>query len=324
MRTISISFIAALLAATASAGDPVPALPPLPKAVSSFGAVATDGYAYVYGGHSGKTHNYSTETTVGTFHRLKLDNGTKWEELPGGPQMQGLALVAHNGKVIRVGGMQPRNKPGNPTDNVSLASVARYDARANKWEDLPTLPAPRSSHDAVVVGNTLVVAGGWQMNGAGKEPEWFDTVLLLDLAKPGAKWESVPQPFKRRALTMAELGGKVYVIAGLTEDGNTSHEVNIFDPATRKWTTGPEIPGERMNGFSPAAVVIDKTLYVSPADGTVYRLSGDKWEPTVALKSPRFVHRMVPMGGGKILTLGGASKTGNVAECEVVTPAKHR
>jgi hypothetical protein len=176
----------------------------------------------------------------------------------------------------------------------------------------------------VVVGDTLVVAGGWQMNGAGKDPEWFDTMLLLDLAKPGAKWESVPQPFKRRALAMADFGGKVYVIAGLTDDGGTSHEVDVFDPATRKWTTGPQIPGDRMNGFSPAAVVLDGHLYVSPADGTVYRLAGDKWEPTATLKTPRFVHRVVPAGGGKLLALGGASKAGNVAESEVVTPVKGR
>jgi N-acetylneuraminic acid mutarotase len=288
-----------LLALVSRAGAADTDFPPLPRAVSSFGAVASDGYAYVYGGHSGKTHTYSNETTVGTLHRLKLDGGTKWEELPGGPRVQGLALVAHKGKVIRIGGMQPRNKPGEPGDTISLASVSRYDPKANKWEDLPPLPAPRSSHDAVVVGDTLVVAGGWQMNGAGKDPEWFDTMLLLDLAKPGAKWESVPQPFKRRALAMADFGGKVYVIAGLTDDGGTSHEVDVFDPATRKWTTGPQIPGDRMNGFSPAAVVLDGHLYVS-------------------------VHRVVPAGGGKLLALGGASKAGNVAESEVVTPVKGR
>jgi N-acetylneuraminic acid mutarotase len=319
---IGLCLTACLLGLTARAGATDPTIPPLPKAVSSFGAAVADGSIYVYGGHSGKTHTYSTETTVGTFYRFKLEGGTKWEELPGGPQMQGLALVAHNGTIIRIGGMQPRNKPGDPADNVSLASAARFNPKVNKWEDLPELPAPRSSHDAVVVGNTLVVAGGWQMNGAGQTPDWCDTLVLLDLAKPGAKWESVPQPFQGRALTMAEHDGKVYVIAGLTPDGGTSHDVHIFNLATRKWTTAPKIPGERMNGFSPAAVVLDGHLYVSPADGIVYRLSGDKWEPTVKLQTPRFVHRLVPIGGGKALALGGASRAGNVAECEVVTPTK--
>lgn len=312
-----------LIAAPTMAADP--AIPPLPQAVSSLGAVVCDGYVYVYGGHSGKTHSYSTETTVGTFRRLNLADSAKgWQDLPGGPHMQGLALVTHNGKVIRVGGMQPRNKPGDPADNISLASVARFDPKTSKWEDLPELPAGRSSHDAVVVGDRLVVVGGWRMNGAGQSSGWHTSTLILDLSKPGAKWESVKQPFERRALTAAVHGGKVYVIAGLTPDGGTAHDVNIFDPVARTWAEGPKIPGERMNGFTPAAAVLDGTLYLSPADGTLYRLASDKWVAAGALKTPRFVHRVVPVGGGKLLAVGGASRAGNVAEVELITPTAGR
>src|SRR4051794_15124852 len=79
----------------------------LPHKVSSLGACVSDGYVYVYGGHTGLTHSYSTETTTGKFYRAKLGGG-KWEELTEGPAAQGLALVAHKGKVYRIGGMQPR------------------------------------------------------------------------------------------------------------------------------------------------------------------------------------------------------------------------
>lgn len=299
--------------------------PPLPAAVSSLGAVALDGHVYVYGGHSGKTHSYSTETAVGTFRRLDLADPAKgWQELPGGPACQGLALVAHSGKVIRVGGMQPRNKPGTPADNHSLASVGRFDPKAGKWEALPDLPAGRSSHDAAVVGDTLVVVGGWQMNGAGKDTVWHDTALTLDLAKPGAKWETVSQPFQRRALTAVARGGKVVVVAGLTADGGTVEEVNVYDPVAKTWAAGPAIPGGKMNGFSPAAAVVNDTLYVSPADGRLYRQAGDGWEPAGKLAGPRLVHRLVPLAGGKLLVLGGSSKSGNVAAAEVVTPAAGR
>jgi N-acetylneuraminic acid mutarotase len=317
------AFAVPLLAVAAPALGAEPTFPPLPQAVSSFGAVTCDGSVYVYGGHAGKTHSYSTETTVGTFRRLSLADPAKgWQELPGGPIMQGLALVTHNGKVIRIGGMQPRNNPGEPADNHSLASVARFDPKTSKWEDLPELPAGRSSHDAVVVGDRLVVVGGWRMNGAGKSSGWHTSTLILDLSKPGTTWESVKQPFERRALTAATHNGKVYVIAGLTPDGGTSHEVNILDPVSRTWTEGPKIPGDRMNGFTPAAAVLDGHLYVSPADGTVYRMAEDKWEPVGALKTPRFVHRVVPIGSGKLLALGGASREGNVAASELVIPAK--
>ena len=136
-------------------------LPPLPKPVASHGAIACDGYVYIYGGHAGKTHSYDTQSVLGTFHRLKLDGGTKWEELPGGPILQGMNLAAHGGKVYRVGGMTPKNEPGAPADTHLVERVWAFDPKAGKWEALPDLPAGRSSHDVVVVGDTLVVVGGW-------------------------------------------------------------------------------------------------------------------------------------------------------------------
>ena len=210
MRSTAVCLALYLVAATAHEAEPAATktpFPPLPKAVSSLGAVESDGYLYVYGGHAGKTHSYDTATVLGTFHRLKLAGGTKWEELPGGPIAQGLNLAAHGGKVYRVGGMQPRNKPGDPSDTVSLADCARFDPKAGKWEPLPPLPAPRSSHDVVVSGDKLVVVGGWEMKGKDEKATWHDTALVLDLASKEPKWESVPQPFKRRALTEAATGG---------------------------------------------------------------------------------------------------------------------
>src|SRR5437868_13639443 len=91
---------AALVAlSTASAADKPGSYPPLPKGVTSFGAVECDEFVYVYGGHAGKAHTYSTEATLGTFLRLPAGGGAKWEELPGGPGLQGLNLAAAGGKV---------------------------------------------------------------------------------------------------------------------------------------------------------------------------------------------------------------------------------
>lgn len=297
------------------------AFPPLPEGFSSFGAAVADGFVYVYGGHAGKTHSYSTDTTLGKFRRLNIADPAKgWEELPGGEKLQGLALVAHKGSLIRVGGMSPRNAKGQPADNRSVATVERFDPKANAWAKLPDLPAPRSSHDAVVVGDTLVVAGGWRMNGAdGDAPAWADTALTLNLADPKAAWKSVPQPFQRRALAVVALDTKVYVIGGLTPkmDGETG--TDVLDLHTGSWAKGPGLPGDRMNSFTPGAAVSDGKIYVNPIDGKVYRLAGDKWEEVSSVPTPRFVHRLVPLPDGRLLAVGGASHgKGNVAACEVV------
>ncbi|HEY1190838.1 MAG TPA: kelch repeat-containing protein [Gemmata sp.] len=311
-----------MVAAPAFGAEPatVKNLPDMPKAVASFGAVVCDGYLYVYGGHAGKTHSYDTESVLGTFHRVKLDGGTKWEELPGGPIAQGMNLVTHGGKVYRIGGMQPRNKPGTPSDNHSLADCARFDPKANKWEDLPALPAGRSSHDAVVVGDKIVVVGGWQMKGKGEKSVWPETTLILDLAAKELKWESVPQPFQRRALTATVAGSKVYVLGGLGADGKPT---DVFDVTTKKWSTVPALPadGKRAMAFSPSAATVGGRVVVNMASGAVYRLTekGDGWEKVGAVATPRMVARMVPLGPATVALIGGAAPgEGNVATIEVL------
>jgi N-acetylneuraminic acid mutarotase/uncharacterized GH25 family protein len=295
-----------------------PGLPALAVPVSSLGAIASDGWLYTYGGHAGKTHSYDTKTVVGTFQRVKLDGGAKWEELPGGPILQGMNLAAHGGKIYRVGGMQPRNAPGEASDNHSVADVAVFDPKTNKWDNLPAMPAGRSSHDVVVSGDKLVVVGGWNQKGKGQKAEWQNTVLVLDLASKTPEWKSVPQPFKRRALTAAAIGSKVWVIAGLGEKASEP-TVNVLDLETSKWAAGPSIPGEKV-GFSPAAAVVGGRVIVNTFEGPLYRLStaGDAWEKVGAVEHKRMVHRLVAVGSDSALVVGGADGMANVAAVEVV------
>ena len=325
MRTYLLAAAGLLvLAASGPAADPAKGseLPPLPTGVSSFGAVACDGYLYAYGGHAGKTHSYDTKTVLGTFHRLKLDGGTKWEELPGGPILQGLNLAAHGGKVYRVGGMQPRNAPGEPADNHSLAACAAFDPKAGKWEDLPALPAPRSSHDVLAVGDKLVVVGGWNMRGKGSAPEWHSTSLVLDLAAAKPEWKSVPQPFKRRALTAAAVGEKVYVLGGLGADGG-DRRADVLDVPTGKWTEGPALPGADRVAFSPAACTAGGKLLVHTSEGPLYRLTtaGDGWEKVGAASKGRIVARLVPLGPDRVALVGGVAGGANAAALEVLPVA---
>lgn len=293
--------------------------PPLPVGVSSLGAIACDGYLYVYGGHAGQTHSYDTKSVLGTFHRLKLDGGTKWEELPGGPIAQGMNLAAFGGKVYRVGGMQPRNVPGEPADNYSLADAARFDPKAGKWDELPPLPAGRSSHDLVAVGNKLVVVGGWEAKGKGTPSAWHDTALVMDLSAERPEWKAIPQPFKKRALTAAVVGNKVYVLGGLTAD-STDKTTHILDAATGTWTTGPDLPGTDRAAFSPAAATVNGRVVVNTSLGSVYRLTADgsAWEQVGTSVGNRMVARLIPLGDDTVALVGGASRRGNAAAVEVI------
>jgi N-acetylneuraminic acid mutarotase len=320
-RTLTGLF-AVSLTTSSLAGSPT--YPDLPAPISSFGAAVIGDYVYVYGGHSGKAHNYSTETTRGEFCRIDLKKPEKWEELPGGPKLQGLALVAHAGKIYRIGGMQPQNAKSEKTDTKSLATCAAYDPESRKWTDIEPLPEARSSHDAIVVGDAIYVFGGWRLNGSSGKSEWYAHGQRLDLSKPGAKWEKVEQPFQRRALVMTALDGKVYVIGGLNDAGKVVRTVNVFDTKAGTWSEGPLIPGDDGNGFTPASVVAGKHLYVSPADGKVYQLSekGDGWAEVGEFKSKRFVARMVAGPDGRLVILGGSSSDGLLASVEAVEPRR--
>ncbi|HEX8914792.1 MAG TPA: kelch repeat-containing protein, partial [Humisphaera sp.] len=296
-------------------------VPKLPEATSSFGAVACDGYLYVYGGHVARTHIYHTAAVSGRFARIKLDGGTAWEELPAGPALQGMNLAAHGGKVYRVGGMRPRNAAGERADVVSVADCARFDPATRTWEPLPPLPQPRSSHDVVVAGDTLLVVGGWNMKGRISASEWLGGAVALDLSAEQPAWRPVAQPFERRALTAAVRRGKVYVIGGFTADDEPVRRVDVYDPKAGTWSTAPELPGKAANGFSPAACAVGDDLYASVADGTLYRLddAAGRWAP-VASGAQRIVHRLVP-DAGRILILGGASKGENLDLIEQVDVA---
>jgi len=300
-----------------------PTYPKLPAAVSSAGAIASDGYVYLYGGHAGKVHSYDNKTTLGTFHRLKLDGGTAWEELKGGPIAQGVNLAAHGGKILRIGGMQPQNAPGEPANSLSLDSAAICDPKEKSWSDLPKLPKGRSSHDVVVVGDVVYVVGGWCMNGPKDEPIWHDTALSLDLAAKKPEWKAIAQPFQRRALTASAVGTKLYVLGGLNDEAKATNRVDVLDTVTGQWNQGPDLPGGKV-GFSPAATTLDGKLIVSTVEAGVYRLNekGDGWDKVGESKTKRLVHRLVPHGKSVLLIGGAIRGDGDAAVIEAVEVSK--
>lgn len=285
-----------------------PRLADLPEAVTAFGAAAMDGWIYVYGGHTGKTHAHSKSNITGVFARCRADGKAGWEMLPSGPAAQSVALVAHKGSLYRMGGMRAHNEIGKPEEIESITEAARFDLEAKKWTPIPSLPEPRSSHDAVVVGDDLIVIGGWRLGGG--DESWHTTTLVMDLSAKSPSWTSLPQPFERRALAVVAHGGKVHVLGGFTDENKPSLEVDIFDPASKSWSKGPKLPGPQLNGFACSGCVVDGTLYQSALDGEIHRLSpsGDQWVKADKLSVARFQHRMVPLGASKFAALGGANR----------------
>lgn len=297
-------------------------LPALDPRVTSFGAAIAGDHVYVYGGHLGAAHHYSEAGESGQFRRLNLKQPAKWETLGDVPKRTGLAMVAHGGKLYRIGGFVATNKEDAEQHLVSTADVAVYDLATNKWTDATPLPRGRSSHDAIVLGDRLYVVGGWELKGT--EPTvWHTTALVTDLSQSPLVWRELPQPpFQRRALSVGEWRGKLVAVGGMQETGGPTTATAIFDPAKGTWSEGPAIHGSNMDGFGSSAFALADQLYVSTMSGTLQRLSDDgkRWDLVGQAAHPRFFHRMLTTSDGRLLLVGGASmRSGKIGELEWLT-----
>lgn len=295
-------------------------LPPLKVGVTSAGAAVLGGHLYVYGGQLGGAHDYAAELQSGSLWRLNLARPEAWEEISQGPKRTGLAMVAYQGQLYRVGGWEAKNKQGEKRQLVSTRDFSRFDPATGKWTELTPLPRGRSSHDAALVGDQLFVVGGWELAGEG-DGDWHTTALVCDLSLEKLEWKEIAKPeFMRRALAVAGYENKLFVLGGMTDSNEVTQAVSIYDPKSDRWSQGPNLPGSGMATFGPSAFGGDSGLFATVADGTVLRLAKG-WLPVATLKSPRFFHRLVIAEDQSLIVVGGTSRSGKALAVEVICPS---
>lgn len=319
---ILLRTLAVVLFATAALAES--SLPPLPAAITSFGAAVSDSALYIYGGHIGKAHAHSRENFAEGFWRLDLAKPEAWQSLGKCEKLQGLALVAWRGSVIRLGGVTARNAPGEPTDMHSTTSVERFDAATGKWTPLTPLPEPRSSFDAVVFGEKLYVIGGWALAGNEKTAVWAESHYVADLTAEPLVWKPLPPAsFRQRALAVAATSKRIYAIGGITAKGESTQAVQVFDPQAGTWSAGPDLPVDSdIKAFGASAWGVGDTVWASSFDGKVQALDegAATWRDTGArLSKPRFFHRILPDSRGALMFIGGAIKGTHTDDIETLS-----
>ena len=276
----------------------------LPRGLTSFGAAASGGWLYVLGGYHGAPHDYSVEGQSTAFLQINLRDTRDLRMLSDVEPVQGAELVGWRGKLIRVGGLHARNVYGDPSDLHSSDEVALFDPATGEWSALPSLPARRSSHRAVVAGDVLFVVGGWMLSGSSRTGVWADTLLSLDLSDTSRGWSAEEAPFQRRALGAAATGDDVIVVGGIGPDRSISSGVWRRDGATGEWSQGPEFPDW---GFGVAAANDEDQILVSGRTGTIFCLEPEahSWRPVGALQQARFFHELVHDASAGLVALGG-------------------
>jgi N-acetylneuraminic acid mutarotase len=109
-------------------------------------------------------------------------------------------------------------------------------------------------------------------------------------------WKSLnPAPEARQEVAGAAVGGRIWVVGGITATG-PSRAVESYDPALDRWTAGPDLPTALHHPaaveFRGELVVVggfeagDGDLYGHPAD-RVLVLRGDAWVDLARLHRPR-------------------------------------
>ncbi len=305
--------------------------PELTEAITSFGAARIGNNLFVYGGHTGDAHDYWDESQSNSLSKLNLDAINEgWQKIAQGPRLQGLAMVAYKDRLIRIGGFAATNKKDDEQNLVSTNSVAELiptnDPNNNVWKELPSLPEPRSSTDATIIGDDLYVVGGWQLGGAQvndtADRKWHQTAWKMDLSAATPTWEAIAAPpFQRRAAALCGYKNRLYVIGGMTGKGEPTTEVEVLDLATQTWSKVPSLPGEGMSGFGAAALEINGRLIATTHDRKVVRLSEDtqSWELLGETANARFFHRMLPIDEKRFVSIGGASMSeGKFTKPEVI------
>ncbi len=312
-NTVSRSSIPTLPLQPAERSDAASAQPPLhsdlPLPLTSFGAVRHGNSIFVYGGHAGEAHHYSTQEQSDSLFALDLENrNAEWVKLSKGRRLQGLGLVAYGDKIIRVGGFEAMNGLDDDHDLRSTSEVMAFDLKTKAWTKLPDLPEPRSSHDAIVVGDRLYVVGGWTLHGT--DTAWLSTAWSIQLPAEGKTWEALPTPtFTRRALALAATQNQIFALGGMNEKGGPTTEVALFDIGSREWKPAPAMQGKPMNGFGVAAWNQGDSIIATTSEGDVQELKAQatNWEIVGKVHAPRFFHRLLPYSEGKLVALGGVN-----------------
>lgn len=183
----------------------------LPMPMGAFGFAVVDDHLHLVGGATDHLGG-PPQQSVARWDQA----GNRWESLaPMTHPREHLAVVAQGGAVYAVGGR------AHNLDGAQLgAEASRYDPAADRWDELPPLPTPRSGLSGAAVCGGIVFIGGETST------EVFDEVDYLDLNN--MKWRPLPSlPVARHGMAAAANDDALFAIGGSTAAGRVANVVSV-------------------------------------------------------------------------------------------------
>ena len=273
---------------------------PITRAEPARGVV--NGKMYVFGGY----YNAKIQATPRSDVYDPVNN--TWKRLPDMPVAITHQGMVTDGSVIWLIGGYVGDHPG-----PSTTQVWKFDTAKTAWSRGPSLPEPRGAGAAAMVGRKIYFFGG--MNQARTVD--MGTHWVLDLDNQSAGWKRMADmPNPRNHLSGIAHGGKVYAIGGHWQQEHeavTQREVDMYDPATNKWTRVADTPGTPRSQ-TPAATFLwkDRIVLVGGADATehsttvisAYIASENRWENIGHLPAARRATAASLINGRIVVTTG--------------------
>lgn len=243
----------------------------------------------------------------------------------------GNAAGVIGGKLYVVGGCIgfPPTGPDCRIGTTNLMEV--YDPDFDTWKTLASMPTPRNSVAAAVIDGKLHVVGGNVTCGVCtplSTHEVYDPATDTWLSSDFG--DVAPMPVALNSPAAVAIGGKLYVVGGQNNLGNSTGILQVYDQATNTWdTSNAPMPTNR---DAPAVGVINGKLYAvggisrPPGPDTVvdtleeYDPATDTWETREPMPTARWVLGAGVIDG-KLYVAGGADASFAVVDTlEVYTP----
>ena len=249
---------------------------------------------------------------------------------------QGAAAVSWNNSVLLVGGSTSPGKCLPPyTEWATVFIGTRQGGGALAWREYTRLSSGLTHAEAVTIGDTLYVMGGYGPGPCEHSPSKgkcaHSSVWALDLARPELPAQPrAPMAYNRSNFGVSVHGGKVYTAGGYGNYGLlgssngpecVQSDVDVYDPATDKWSSLQPMTTKR-GGFSLGSVggllfaVAGFHCTNGPAHTEslssveAYDIAANKWMPVSPLPGqPNALYVLVPVDNASFLVVGGFNGT---------------
>jgi uncharacterized protein YkwD len=211
------------------------ALPSMPVTGADSAATGSDGRIY------------ALSPVDGGMQAVVDPTSNQWTSLPYTPSSAQFVAAAAggDGRIYAIGGTPPF---GSGTFTAT-AKVNAWSPSAGAWQSVPDEPKARAGADAVMgIDGRIYVFGGYssgQLTFPGLSGSLVSTV---DVYSPQTNSWSSPTslPVAKADFAVATASdGRIYLIGGLSDQGQPLARVDIYSPATNSWSQAADLPAPR-------------------------------------------------------------------------------